>query len=291
MTPQLCILEGEEETPAVAWPATPPLVWRDQDGTVCAFGQSTGGSHWVQFPGVGTYRFADDSPVTEVSAVPGIARALIEDTFQRSVLPLLLHTRGQEVLHASAVATSAGVLAFCAASETGKSTVAYGLVRRGYAPFGDDAVVLEQTETAWRVVPYPFRFRLRPAPAEFFAVQEPLSTPSGIELRAPRSLAALFLLTRLPRPAPTHPRGHDGAPSGAPAAPVQITRLSPAQAFQRLLPQAYCFSLADPARRRSMVEHYLSLAAGVPAFELCLAGTLDTLPTVLDAVEQTVDRL
>src|SRR5829696_203522 len=46
-----------------------------------------------------------------------------------------------ETLHASAVVAPAGVVAFCARSATGKSTLAASLHRRGYDLWADDAVV------------------------------------------------------------------------------------------------------------------------------------------------------
>ncbi len=67
----------------------------------------------------------------------------IEDTYRRGVLPLVLQLRGHEVLHASAVSTASGLLVLCGVSGTGKSTFAYGLSRRGYPLWADDAVVLD----------------------------------------------------------------------------------------------------------------------------------------------------
>jgi hypothetical protein len=294
MTSELYIHDAEEQTPAVEWPRIPPLIWRDPDGSVCAYGQSVGGYHWVQFPRLATYRFAADAPVTDAFPVIGARRDLVADTFQRSVLPLLLHTRGQEVLHASAVATPAGVIAFCAASETGKSTLACGLSRRGYTPWGDDAVVLARAVAAWNAVPYPFRFRLRPGPAALFAAQE-LAVPPAQPATAPgqpQPMAALFLLTRIPPTAAPNLPATGPAPAPADASSlVEVARLAPAGAFPRLLAQAYCFSLADPARKRRMVEHYLDLAAHVPVFDLRLADGLENLPAALDAVERTIAEL
>ena len=60
---------------------------------------------------------------------PGVSPDAIEETFERGVLPLALQARGIQVLHASGIETPQGVVAFCARSQTGKSTLAYACSR------------------------------------------------------------------------------------------------------------------------------------------------------------------
>ena len=53
---------------------------------------------------------------------------------------------------------------------SGKSTIAYGLHRRGYRLWADDAVALEVSESAITALPLPFDVRLRPATAALFGL-------------------------------------------------------------------------------------------------------------------------
>src|SRR5205823_1705698 len=98
----------------------------------------------------------------EVIAQTRESSELVDDLFRTAVVPLALQVFGYEVLHASAVRTESGVSAFCGLSGTGKSTVAYGLSRRGYPLWADDAVVFsavdEGTTHCFRI---PFAFHLR----------------------------------------------------------------------------------------------------------------------------------
>jgi hypothetical protein len=269
-----------ENAPAVGpEPSLAPFkVWCDPAGALIARGYTDGGQHWLHFPRLATYQFDDGADVVVAAPEAGAAPETIADIFLRAVLPLVLHTRGQETLHASAVVTPEGVVAFCARSETGKSTLAFGLAQRGYTPFSDDAVVLRQSGDRWLAVPYPFQFRLRTAPAAHFAAdgtqcqRHPPSTSDDMPVAGePQPLAALFLLTKL-RPAEA-------------SAPVIIRQLSPAEALPLLLPHAYSFSLENPARKRQMATAYLDLVTAVPAYDLRYAGTLDALPQVLDGIE------
>jgi hypothetical protein len=233
----------------------------------------------MHFPGLATFRF--DGTVGEITAIAASsARAdLIEDAYRRTVLPLALQASGLEVLHASAVLTPRGVVAFCAGSGTGKSTVACGLARRGYALWADDAVALEIAEEAVHAIPLPFRLRLRPASASFFGGPPTVGVESGAEHeerpeRAPVRLAALCSLRR-------------AAPSGD-GTLVTSRRLSPARALPALLADAQCFSLDDAVRKRRLVTQYLTVVARVAVVEITFQARLESLSSVLDAIESAL---
>ncbi len=154
-------------------PAVPPLnspieIWRDHAGSVYAYGQIVGEECWMHLPGLASFRFnANDGEVA--AAVTGDAEEdLVVDAYRRRVLPMALQVRGREILHASAITTPAGVIALCGSSLVGKSTIAFGLSRRGYDLWGDDVVAFESADEGVRAVSLPFEIRLRPTAAAFF---------------------------------------------------------------------------------------------------------------------------
>ena len=244
-------------------------VWAGNDGFE-AYGYTAGGYCWAHFPGAASFRFLPDHGA--VVALPDTTGSpdSIEDTYLRGVLPLVLQLRGQEVLHASAVSTPRGLVVLCGVSGTGKSTFAYGLSRRGFPLWADDAVVLDIADGdtgAWQV---PFRLRLHADAATFFGgdagkQSRAATTPSR------SSFHALLILER--------------QAESVPPPPVRISRLAPTDAFVGLLPHAYCFRLSDPARKASMLDRYLRIASSVPTFELCYRPGLGDISTVLDEVE------
>jgi hypothetical protein len=137
-------------------------LWLDNAGAVCARGIAYGAVAWMEVPRIATFRFDRADWTVEASASAGAARDLIYDSYYRAALPLALQFFGFEVLHASAVRTSAGVVAFCAVSETGKSTTVGALSRRGYTLWADDAVTFQinDGDLGAQALAVPFRLRL-----------------------------------------------------------------------------------------------------------------------------------
>ena len=73
-----------------------------------------------------------------VEAAPGMEAADVAIFLVGTVLGILLHQRGQVVLHASAVRVSGKAVLFCGPSGAGKSTLAAALVQRGFPLVTDD---------------------------------------------------------------------------------------------------------------------------------------------------------
>jgi hypothetical protein len=257
-------------------------VWRDLEWTVCAYGHTLNGQHWMHLPGLA--RFCFDGRNGEVKAIadPGVRRNSILDAYYRSVLPMALQAQGAEVLHASAVLTPRGVVALCARSGTGKSTLAYGLSRQGYPPRADDAVAFESSAGQINVRPLPFSIRLRPNAAAFFDQAHFPSSLASIPDRVTQveerltALAALIVHERFS----LTDRG----------AQLAVQRLAPVRAFTELLTHAYCFSLKDPERKERMVQHYLALSAKVPVFKLRFRSGFENLEVILERIGRLIEN-
>ena len=267
----------EQRAPAVPPIGAPGLqVWRNRRGGVVASGFRHGGQYWMHWPYLATFGFSlDDSFIT---AFPEVAAPvdLIWDTYRRSVLPMALQAMGLEALHASAVLASSGVIAFCAASETGKSTVAFGLHRRGFSQWSDDGVVFQTDRTSMTTLPLPFEVRLRSGSEEIFGNDVPLATrfrdngPGDQMHSVPAALTAICVLTRVERTL------FDG--------PARIERVLPAEAFRAVLAHAHTFDPFNGPRREQMLRTYLDLVARVPIFEARFAPAREQVEALLDTL-------
>lgn len=103
--------------------------------------QMAGECFLIRVPGVARFllcggRSIDFEP--EAGAEPADIPIFILGT----VFGILLHQRGQIVLHASAVAVDGKAILFCGSSGAGKSTLAAALVQRGLALVTDDLCAL-----------------------------------------------------------------------------------------------------------------------------------------------------
>jgi len=251
--------------------------WRDVAGTVCAHGYVGDNAGWIRWPGFVTFRFAEDRLV-EAWPERLVDPNRIRDLFYRTVEPLILQALGWETLHASAVMMSAGLVAFCGDCESGKSTIAYGLSRRGYLQHADDSVVVQPGPPGVRALNLPFGVRLRPASAAFLGfTSEDREFQDVVPIErydsstvSTRPLSAVFALTRVP----------EGDPN--------VRQLSPSDAFKALLPNARCFNAEDSASRRRLLNHYLEIVSVVPVYDLRFPSGLNHLATVLDSIERTL---
>jgi hypothetical protein len=266
-----------ERTPGTPVEGSPGVhVWLNKKGGVVARGFRQGGQYWMAWPRLATYRFDAIDPFVTAFAEPSAPIDIIWDTYRRSVLPMAMQVRGREALHASAVVSRQGVVAFCAASETGKSTLAFGLRRRGFPQWSDDGVVFAAGTSSILSFPLPFEVRLRPGSRELLGGNLPTAirftqNTHGEQVHTdPLPIALICLLTRSTRSAEIrHPL---------------IAPVCPASAFRHMLTHAHEFDPSDEGRRARMMQAYLDLVARVPVYEVTFAPDREQLSLLLDTV-------
>jgi hypothetical protein len=272
----LTVASGPVSVPEPDTDAPDTHIWHAPDGRPIAYFYPVDGDYWAKLPGIGSYRVEPDGAVLAVPE-PEARYALGVDAYRRTVLPQALQFFGREVLHASGVVGPAGIVGFCAYSQTGKSTLAFALAQRGYAPWADDALAFETGTETSTALALPFAVRLRPESQEYFAVEPlpPETEPRNgtvIRVGADRKpIAALCVLSR-----------------GAEDEPSAIEPLAASEAVTALLPHAYWSTLADEPRKARMVQTYLELANTISTYAVTISPALDKLPELLDELERTV---
>ena len=250
----------------------------DRDGAPCAYGSRRAGELWLEVPNVATFHLRPGEAVVNAAPEESVDAEAVLDAYYGAALPLVVQaTRGLEVLHASAVrAPSRGdVAAFCGSSESGKSTVAFGLASRGYGHWGDDALAF-RTDTGQTVtaVGLPFTVKLREASAAHFGASPEVSQVMEKFAWSPSPLGTVFVL-----------EASNGDRSGD---AVVVERMSSSEALHALLPNAYRFRPQTDERRRQAMRSYLELVASVPVFRARFPRGLDRLPEVLDELEERI---
>lgn len=268
--PRLVLADAASSPPPAPSPDAPGVhTWRNKHGGVVATGQTLDGIHWMHWPYLAAYRFAPGDPVVTAFRVPDAPLHTLEDTYRRSVVPMALQALGFEALHASAVLLPTGVVGFFAASETGKSTVAYGLSERGFPQWGDDSLLFDPSLAPVTSRRLPFDIRLRPESRTFFDRLDEGGEAAIEPLPCTAPVRALFLLTR-----------HGQSP-------LSVHPLDPVRAFSGLVAHAHCFNPHDEARRTAMLSYYLQVTSAVPVYEVMFPPVLSELGALLDAVLAT----
>src|SRR5438105_5056392 len=139
LLPELILIGSNRDLPGYNVSETTPVSeWFDLQGNVCAYGYRQDERYCMHLPGLARYYFTFEAKEVFAIAEQTAQTDLVLDAYHRSILPLALQVFGMEVLHASAILTPSGVIAFGAISGTGKSTLAIGLSRRGYSLWADD---------------------------------------------------------------------------------------------------------------------------------------------------------
>lgn len=239
-------------------------MWRDESGQPFARGYSNGDRHRIAWPDLGLFEFGPGSLVVDAWLDDGAGEPQARDAIARVLQPVILQALGWQALHASALALSTGVVAFCGRSGSGKSTLAYALAQRGFRQFADDAVLLDVSSSVVTALPLPFRPRLRGPATDRFRSPSLREAP---DRRAAARLRAVIVLSQ--QAALTSPRAEL-----VPAVP----------AFSALLTHAHCFDPAPGPGSAKLVEDLLAVARLVPVTRLDYPPDLGRLDETLDAV-------
>ncbi len=240
----------------------------------------------VRFPGLAVFLVSRDGQKVSCAPRRGTRPHIVAHLFLAQVLPLALSQRGRLVLHASAVATPHGAVAFLGAAGQGKSTLSASFVRRSFPLLTDDGLLLVEDGPMLAGVPSYPEIRLWPDvlavlgdgglavhDVGYRAVKKRLSVDNG-SWPFSREVVPVRRMYVLGHPEPT----------ARPCA-VSITALAPREAFIELVKHTYRLDLDDRTRLRDEFDSIGRVAAR-PAlvYRLAFRRDLSRLPAVQAAI-------
>lgn len=189
---------------------------------------------------------------------------------------------GTEPLHAAAVATDRGAIAFVGNSGDGKSTLAAQFVQRGATLLTDDMLVLTHVDGRWLAQPGPPRVKLYRQMADRIlgrvegaipmnSATEKLIIPLAAPQRSSRPvpLVAMYAIDETCPPERAWP---------------SIQRLSPAAAFPRVLAHTAGHYPSEEQRLRRQFQFVTTFVRGVPINTLSYRRHTHELFDVGDAI-------
>jgi len=246
---------------------------------VIALFHRTDDGYLLRFPGRADFVLAGASLDVSCSPVPGVSAQLVYDLYHNQVVPLLRNRAGGLVLHASAVATSAGLLGFVGMSGQGKSTLAAALARAGHPFLTDDGLVLERRSGCYVAIPERPYLRLWSDSAD--AIMERMTPPEQCSQIEKSLVDAGDAVPHQAEPVPVAQLYLLGP--GASEA-VTIEPLAPATALSQLMGFSFVLDVDDRPRLRAHFDRLAAFADTVPCFALDYPRRYERLPEVVEEI-------
>jgi hypothetical protein len=183
------------------------------------------------------------------------------------------------VLHASAVLTRHGVIAFVGKGGQGKSTLAASFARDGCALVSDDCLVLRAEQGGWTAIPSYPGVRLWPSTVEevlredtrtrdvaHYTMKRRLDDPDVLPYAsAPAPLKRLFFLA-------------DDVDE------ISLEKLSPGRTIMGLVKFAYNLDIRDAAFLRRQFDTVVRLTEEVPGYAIHYQREFAALPAVREFI-------
>jgi hypothetical protein len=132
------------------------IEWKTESGQPWLHSGKDAHSYRLSFDQVGEFIIDREGTEIRCQRKPGVPEDTLRHLLLNQVIPMVLNLRGTEVLHASAVATPDGAVAFCGESGAGKSTLAASFQQGGFPLLTDDCLALSEKPEGVCVAPgYP----------------------------------------------------------------------------------------------------------------------------------------
>ena len=287
--PELAATDGPADwtfTVAPRRPSLPAPIWFHRwrnpgEPPGLSFGRR-GGGYLLRFHGRADYAidFAARSIVgwrRRPATLTTLRHLLIDQ-----VMPLVL-SRDRLVVHASAVATPSGAVAFVGFTGSGKSTLAAVLAAGGFPLLTDDCLVIERARRGFLARPFYPGARLWPDSVRAVGASLRASLPVAHYTRKRRldashlacqadavPLSRIFVLDR--------PAAHDAR------RPLGFTRLRGADALLSLMECTFQLDIHDAAAIRRTFELHSQLVGALPVHRLAFPWHLRQLDDTRQAI-------
>jgi hypothetical protein len=265
---------------------TPPIrdwfhtVYREDGTTWQQFGKHASG-YILRFHQLADFHISIDGKHIDCYPFYHVETHTIRHLLLDNVLPHTLNLRGQIVLHASAVVTDTGAIAFLAPSGTGKSTLAAAFAQHGISLLADDSVVIERrAEHFWALPSYP-SIRLWSHMVDALW-QSSLETEAVAHYYSKKRVALQH--DRMPfqqSPAPLRKIYLLVAPQAASDERIVLTPISPRDAHIELVKHTFRMDITDKRQNAITFAFHNQLASGVPFARLTYPRQVSRLAEVV----------
>jgi hypothetical protein len=265
--------------------------WRLPDGRLWLSLARGAHGYLLRFHRLADFELSVASRRIDGHPAPATSARTVRHLLLDQIMPLVLSEPPRLALHASAVRTPRGVVAFVGRAGVGKSTLAAALGRSGWAVLSDDCLIVDTSGGSVRAIPsYPGvrlwsdsvralygarRPRLHRV-AEYSSKQRLDAGEAGFPFcTTPAPLIRLYVL---------------GLPRRSPASTAAIDRMSARDALVALLRFTYHLDVEDRSAIAARFDRAAHVANAVPVRRLRVPFDLSGLGRVQDAIAADVTR-
>jgi hypothetical protein len=232
----------------------------------------------LRFPAYGEFIITKDANSIRCRPLPDTAEMTVRHLLLDQVLPLVLSRWERLVLHASAILTPSGAIAFVGNSGKGKSTLATSFALEGFPLLSDDYLVLRAGQEGWTAMPTYPGVRLWPSTAQALLPRS-LPTMDVAPYNVKRRVADAKVLPQT-GPAPLR-KVYLLAEE---ASGTSIERVPPGRSLISLVEFAYNLDITDSAFLRQQFEAVNEVTQEVPVYAIHFPREYSTLPAVREAI-------
>ena len=233
----------------------------------------------LRFAACGDFTISADTTSIKCRPLPEVPKVSVRHVLLDQVIPLVLSRREHVVLHASAVLTSIGAIAFAGKSGRGKSTLAASFAKEGCALLADDCLVLRAKPTGWLAIPSYPGVRLWPSTVDAL-LTESMPTCDVADYTTKQRLGRTERLSQASDPA----RLRSLFVLAYGAGEISVEKLSRGVAMITLVRFAYNLDIKDVAFLRRQFNTLSRLIDELPVYTLRYPREFAMLPTVREAI-------
>lgn len=264
--------------------------WRLPRGTEWLRFARVGPQYLLRFPRLADFLVSGDAADVQCRPCAGTPIETLRHLFLNQVLPLVMGQRGRLVVHASAVVTPRGAVAFLGGSGRGKSTLAASLWAAGCPLVTDDCLRIEDRRGRLVAIPSHPAIRLWPSTLRRLAIESatarrtahyadkvriPADACQRAFARRPVPIAGVYVLS--------------SARAARGRALVRIDPLSARDALVELIAHLYRLDVGSRETLRRDFNRLAEIARRLPVRRLHVPRGLARLREVRDAIQRDLE--
>lgn len=227
---------------------------------------------------MGSFKLTEGHEIT-IDPMEDVSENIIREVLLGPVFAVLLHQRGNLVLHSSAVNMGNKTVAFLGYAGTGKSTLSVEMYKRGHGLITDDILAINLEKDIPVTHPgFPMIKLKSDGLSEAIKDFRIIEIDSNLDKNyyylpnhfntSPVLLETIYIIKRSDN--------------------VGIEELNLQKAFKELLPHSYCLSLFQKEEKTTNLFQCANIIENIKVKVLNIGNSLEKLPEVVDMVEKDV---